>query len=244
MIRMSVISSRLLVGLSLMLILTLSVAGSLLPASNALIQRDFSYLNDQHLTVSNGNTKVCGDHLCASGEWDRLQETLAAAQQGYKTPKNTTQSSIQHTYVPSTMSDSSQSAVLQTTDQINPSIPGMPYPIPSPIPVPNPTPQTALKSMNQMSTYVGTDKSYYELGMQQEIIVYIHGQIPNLPNGTLTISVRTPYGVNKLITTYTDASGSFSLPYLVDVNAPAGMYYITVDYKDGQVSASFFVMRD
>src|SRR5207245_9758064 len=41
-----------------------------LPAANALIPRmDF---NDNHYTYrSLGGPKVCGDHLCKSGQWDK-----------------------------------------------------------------------------------------------------------------------------------------------------------------------------
>lgn len=83
-------SSKLPVVLLLTAVLAASVAVSTIPASNALIQRDFSYLNDNHLTVRTGNTKVCGDHLCAPGEWDKLQESLNAAQVGNVTKPTTT----------------------------------------------------------------------------------------------------------------------------------------------------------
>ncbi|MDE1765599.1 MAG: hypothetical protein KGI27_04885 [Thaumarchaeota archaeon] len=53
--------------------------------ANALTPRDYSYLNDNHLTVLTGNTKVCGDHLCAPGEWDKLQASLNTAQLANKT---------------------------------------------------------------------------------------------------------------------------------------------------------------
>ncbi len=75
-------SSKLPVVLLLTAVLVASVAVSTIPASNALIQRDYSYLNDNHLTVKTGNTKVCGDHLCAPGEWDKLQSSIYSAQLG------------------------------------------------------------------------------------------------------------------------------------------------------------------
>jgi hypothetical protein len=34
---------------------------------------------------------VCGDHMCAPGEWDKLQESLTAAQLGYQGGRNATQ---------------------------------------------------------------------------------------------------------------------------------------------------------
>ena len=39
-----------------------------LPQVNALVQRDFSILDDSHTTASYGYSKVCGNHICASGE--------------------------------------------------------------------------------------------------------------------------------------------------------------------------------
>lgn len=66
------------------------IAVSAIPASEALIKRDYSYLSDSHLTARFGNTKVCGDHLCKPGEWDKLQAKLNAAQVGNQTTSNTT----------------------------------------------------------------------------------------------------------------------------------------------------------
>lgn len=83
-------SSKLPVVLLLTAVLMASVAVSTIPASNALIQRDFSYLNDQQITVRYGNTKVCGDHMCAPGEWDKLQTSISTAQQGKQTGNATT----------------------------------------------------------------------------------------------------------------------------------------------------------
>ncbi|NHI02448.1 hypothetical protein DYY67_0487 [Candidatus Nitrosotalea sp. TS] len=83
-------SSKLPVVLLLTAVLMASVAVSTIPASNALIQRDYSYLNDQQITVRYGNTKVCGDHMCAPGEWDKLQTSISTAQQGKQTGNATT----------------------------------------------------------------------------------------------------------------------------------------------------------
>ncbi len=85
-----IMSTKLPVVLLLTAVLIASVAVSTIPASNALIQRNFSYLNDNHLTVRTGNTKVCGDHMCAPGEWDQLQHQLNAAQLGNVTKANAT----------------------------------------------------------------------------------------------------------------------------------------------------------
>ncbi|MGI0102051.1 MAG: hypothetical protein ACREA7_05580 [Nitrosotalea sp.] len=83
-------SSKLPVVLLLTAVLMASVAVSTIPASNALIQRDFSYLNDNHLTVLTGDTKVCGDHLCAPGEWSKMQASLSTAQTGNQSGTNAT----------------------------------------------------------------------------------------------------------------------------------------------------------
>ena len=96
-------SSKLPVVLLLTAVLVASVAVSTIPASNALIQRDFSYLNDNHLTVRTGNTKVCGDHLCAPGEWDKLQQNLNAAQLGNVTKTNATTTAAPTTTAPSNL---------------------------------------------------------------------------------------------------------------------------------------------
>ncbi len=85
-------SSKLPVVLLLTVVLMASVAVSTIPASHALIQRNFNYLNDQQITVRTGDTKVCGDHLCAPGEWDKMQQQIANAQFGNQTGKNGTSS--------------------------------------------------------------------------------------------------------------------------------------------------------
>ncbi len=87
-------SSKLPVVLLLTVVLLASVAVSTIPASNALIQRNFNYLNDQQITVRTGDTKVCGDHLCAPGEWDKMQQQIANAQLGNQTGKNGTSPTV------------------------------------------------------------------------------------------------------------------------------------------------------
>lgn len=231
--------SQLSASMLLTSILILSVAGSSIQLSNALIQSDYTYLNDNPITVSTGNSKVCGDHLCAPGEWEKLQDALSTAQQGHKVG-NATPLDTKHM----ALSNAIGYSQVTSLNQINPTIPGTPYPIPSPIPTPNPTPLSSLiPSPNQTSAYVRTGKSYYDLGVQQEVIVHIYGQIPNFQNGTLTIYVKTPYNVYDTKTIHTGTSGSFSLPYVIGFDSPAGQYDITVDYSGGQVFGSFYVMR-
>ena len=85
-----IVLPKLSVVLLLTAVLMLSVTVSTIPASNALIQRNYNYVNDNPLTVLTGDTKVCGDHLCAPGEWSKLQQHLAAVQLGNQTGSNTT----------------------------------------------------------------------------------------------------------------------------------------------------------
>ena len=61
-------------------VLVSSFAVSVLPYANALTQRtDFS---NRHTTASWGNSRVCGDHICKSGEQTQLQMKLSSAQRG------------------------------------------------------------------------------------------------------------------------------------------------------------------
>lgn len=79
-----------------------TIVGTTFPSANALIQRDWSYgYNDNQMTARYGNTKVCGDHMCAPGEWDQLQSKITAAQLGYQGGRNTTQTTTP--YTPSTV---------------------------------------------------------------------------------------------------------------------------------------------
>lgn len=78
-------SSKLLLSAVSVLVLSITV-GSLGPAmaqttpQQNLEKRNYYYLDDQHLTALYGNNKVCGDHLCAPGEWAKLQDNLNKAQ--------------------------------------------------------------------------------------------------------------------------------------------------------------------
>ena len=59
------------------------------PAANALTQRNFQYgFDDNHRTARLGGTNVCGDHLCAPGEWDQLVTELNNAQFGQQALRN------------------------------------------------------------------------------------------------------------------------------------------------------------
>lgn len=53
------------------------------PSANALTKRDSTAPNDQPITATNGgNFLVCGDHICAPGEYTRMQQELSQAQTG------------------------------------------------------------------------------------------------------------------------------------------------------------------
>ncbi|MGI0007986.1 MAG: hypothetical protein ACREAR_08345, partial [Nitrosotalea sp.] len=108
-------------------------------AMDNLIKRDFSFGGNQHLTASSGNTVVCGDHICAPGEWTMLQDNLNHNQIIHSATNSTsamTTNSAMHTSSNSTMSMSSNST-MKMSNSTSPIPP--PYPMP-PTPVPIPTP--------------------------------------------------------------------------------------------------------
>jgi len=51
-----------------------------IPSADALTKRDYSVLNDQHLTTRYGNSLVCGNHFCSPGEFSKMQQQLSQAQ--------------------------------------------------------------------------------------------------------------------------------------------------------------------
>lgn len=54
------------------------------PVASALTSR--STFNDNHYTATRpGGTKICGDHVCAPGEYDKMRQALAHAQMQGKT---------------------------------------------------------------------------------------------------------------------------------------------------------------
>lgn len=84
--------------LPLMVIIAAVLVGSFVilavPQASALTKRDFSSgYNDNIATARLGNTQVCGDHMCAPGEWDKMISTLSAAQRGEQAGRNMTQTS-------------------------------------------------------------------------------------------------------------------------------------------------------
>lgn len=105
-------------------------------------------------------------------------------------------------------------------------------------------PVTMQVSTVPLLAYVTTDKPYYQVGPQQEIIVKIYGNIPNLGNDVVTVTVKTPQNEYKSIVTNTSTGGSFSIPYVVGARAYGGLYKVTASYHGGQVSTSFLVSKD
>ena len=94
------------------------------PTTSNLVKRDYSYSNDQHLTARFGNDRVCGDHLCAPGEWTKLQENLNQAQ-------------IARTSTNSTKTVSISANTTMTVSANTTQIPSQPVP-PTPAPIPTP----------------------------------------------------------------------------------------------------------
>lgn len=118
------------------------------PATSGLVKRDYTYANDQHLTARFGNDKVCGDHLCAPGEWAKLQENLNQAQIVHP-QSNTTQ-------VVPVPSNTTTITTANNTSQIqSPPTP----PTPAPVPIPPSGPSTVcigVKAILENSTVPST----------------------------------------------------------------------------------------
>ncbi|HYL65904.1 MAG TPA: hypothetical protein VEU72_01980 [Nitrosopumilaceae archaeon] len=65
-----------------------------LPVANALTSR--SSFNDNHYTaLYPGGPRICGDHVCAPGEYDKMQQELSQAQMKGKAGSTSTQTMMQ-----------------------------------------------------------------------------------------------------------------------------------------------------
>lgn len=86
--------------LLIMPLLTVTTIFTTVYPANALEKRDYTYLNDNHCTArfNCAGAQICGDHICAPGEWEKLQAKLTAAQLGHQGGRNATQAAV----VPST----------------------------------------------------------------------------------------------------------------------------------------------
>src|SRR5690348_2670395 len=77
-------SSKLMLALFVTAVLMTSIAAVTIPAASALTSR--SSFNDNHYTaLYPGGPRICGDHVCAPGEYDKMQQELAQAQMKGKT---------------------------------------------------------------------------------------------------------------------------------------------------------------
>ena len=98
------------------------------PTSSNLVKRDYSYTDDQHLTARFGNSRVCGDHMCAPGEWTKLQESLNHAQISHTANKTTTTSLPPHVPVPPPATPTNSTITIHS----NSTVTVTPAPVPTP----------------------------------------------------------------------------------------------------------------
>src|SRR5256712_1052091 len=82
-------SSKLLVVMFLTVVLVASVTVTTLPVANALTRNVF---NDSHTTARFGSSNVCGDHICAPGEREKMSTELNNAQRNAQAGRATTPS--------------------------------------------------------------------------------------------------------------------------------------------------------
>jgi len=81
-------SSKLMLALFVTAVLVTSIAAVTIPAASALTSR--SSFNDNHYTaLYPGGPRICGDHICAPGEYDKMQQALGQAQMKGKTGSTT-----------------------------------------------------------------------------------------------------------------------------------------------------------
>ncbi|MGI0026683.1 MAG: hypothetical protein ACREAD_02440 [Nitrosopumilaceae archaeon] len=86
-------SSKLMLAVFVTAVLMTSIAAVTIPAASALTSR--SSFNDNHYTANYpGGPRICGDHMCAPGEYDKMQEALAQAQMKGKTGTSTPQGNM------------------------------------------------------------------------------------------------------------------------------------------------------
>jgi hypothetical protein len=77
-------SSKLMLVLFVSAVLITSIVAASIPAASALTSR--ASFNDNHYTASRpGGPRICGDHICAPGEFDQMQQALSKAQMKGKT---------------------------------------------------------------------------------------------------------------------------------------------------------------
>ena len=119
-----------------------------IPTSSNLVKRDFSVMDDQHTTASYGNSKVCGDHLCVTGEWTQLQATINKAQISPPTANSTKSVSISSNVTTTVSTNSTIPVPTNATTQ--------PAMQPTPIPTPPSYVCTAVKAVLGNTTAADT----------------------------------------------------------------------------------------
>jgi hypothetical protein len=104
-------STKLTLALIVTAVLMASIVVVSIPAATALTAR--TSFNDNHYTVRYaGGQKICGDHICAPGEYDQMQQALAQAQMKGKTETSSPlPSGSQGSNMTQTMPTTSQTAV-------------------------------------------------------------------------------------------------------------------------------------
>ena len=133
------------------------------PTTTNLVKRDYSYTDDQHLTAGFGNTRVCGDHLCAPGEWTKLQESLNQAQITHPANSTTTPSLPPHIPAtpPATPTNSTMPVPSNSTSPVTPA----PVPIPTPPSTPSSVCVTVKTTLENSTVSASTvAKVLYDLG--------------------------------------------------------------------------------
>jgi len=103
-------SSKLMLALFVTAVLMTSIAALTIPAASALTSR--SSFNDNHYTaLYPGGPRICGDHVCAPGEYDKMQQELAQAQMKGKTGSTTPNTSIPPATMPMNSTSTSMPAM-------------------------------------------------------------------------------------------------------------------------------------
>ena len=77
-------SSKLMLVLFVSAVIITSIVAASIPAASALTARNT--FNDNHYTATrSGGQKICGDHICAPGEYVQMQQAIDKAQMKGKT---------------------------------------------------------------------------------------------------------------------------------------------------------------
>lgn len=89
--------------------------------ASALTTRNFAYIHDNHCTVRFnciGVPQICGNHVCAPGEWDKLQANLTAAQESHVKGINATKITLPSIVTPTTNATSVSLAVCDSVKNV------------------------------------------------------------------------------------------------------------------------------